>query len=187
MHETAENAALTMDQVKAELEESGIDAAGDEFSVDVAKVVDAYNFAQSQGSAAAMRYAGDVLLHSGLTADMLVQGGNDLAGGFEEFQELFADAAGDTKDMLKNFMTGGGKPGGGKFEAPQVPRRRGRAFSVQELVMKICKIVAIMRKRRIVPLRKLAASRGLVPPSAGSEFPDRASFALVASRAGAHR
>lgn len=134
LQETASDADMTKSQVVAMLDDvdASADATAEGMNNTAAQVVDAYNFAQSQHSEAAIAYAAKFMLESGLTAKAITDAGQELEGGFEEFQERFAGAAGKTADLLKNFMGGGGGGKDMKIEAPQVHMGGGNTFNIKQ-------------------------------------------------------
>lgn len=166
LHETAENARLTYGQVVDQLSDlQGGLGAPEDFEKNAAQIVDSYNFAQEQGSAAAIRYASDFMLRSGLTAQAIADAGLELAGGFEKFQEQFVGATESTATMLRSFMHGGSS---GEVKAPQVNIGGGNTFNIKQDFRDSDpdRIVAIFR-RDIVKAASARAQSRLGTPFGG--------------------
>jgi hypothetical protein len=70
-------------------------------------LADVYNQAIQVGNMGAARYAADLLINSGRTAETLEQAGVKLEGGFEKFGELFEGAADEVRKKLEGFLKTG--------------------------------------------------------------------------------
>jgi hypothetical protein len=80
----------------------------DDAAVDITLAAEAYNAAIANGNMAHAQFAANLLLQSGITAETLTEAGVALSGGFDTFNELFANASQGTLQQIQGFFTGKG-------------------------------------------------------------------------------
>lgn len=143
-------------QTKQLEEQAQLGATGGQFE----DVVAAYNSARELQNFEAQKFAAAMLVQSGFTAEAIRVSGLEIAGGMDEFTNLFTGSADFLKAALATFKGGAG---GATAKPPQISMSGGQSFHInQDFRGEDPDNIAIVFERDIGRLvqRRIGASTG---------------------------